>query len=173
VRNDRFFYLDINNSGITLQQNKMIRCIRTNSENEPFRGLVRELDADLRIRDGEDHSFYNQFNKIDKIKYVIVAYDNETPVGCGAIKEYSRDTMEVKRMYVPLNKRGQGIASTVLKELEKWAIDLNFKKCLLETGKKQPEAIELYKKSGYRIIPNFGQYANIENSVCFEKVLTE
>ena len=76
-------------------------------------------------------------------------------------------------MYVPLNKRGQGIASTVLKELEKWAIDLNFKKCLLETGKKQPEAIELYKKSGYRIIPNFGQYANIENSVCFEKVLTE
>jgi GNAT superfamily N-acetyltransferase len=149
----------------------MINCIRTNSENENFHKLVTELDADLRIRDGEDHSFYAQFNTIDKIKYVIVAYDNEIPVGCGAIKEYSQDTMEVKRMFVLLNRRGQGIASIILKELEQWTIELNYRKCLLETGKKQPEAIELYKKNGYKIIPNFGQYENVENSVCFEKRL--
>ena len=79
--------------------------------------------------------------------------------------------MEIKRMYVPENKRGNGIASAILKELEQWALALSYKKCLLETGKKQPEAIELYKKNGYKIIPNFGQYANIENSVCFEKIL--
>ena len=151
----------------------MINCTRTNSENKYFHKLVKELDEDLKNRDGEDHSFYSQFNKIDKIKYVIIAYDNEIPVGCGAIKEYSQDTMEVKRMYVPLNRRGQGIASTILKELEQWTIELNYKKCLLETGKRQPEAIALYKKSGYKIIPNFGQYKNLENSVCFEKILTE
>jgi putative acetyltransferase len=150
----------------------MIHLIRTDSDNKFFQALVRELDADLKMRDGEDHSFYSQFNKIDKIKYVIVAFDNETPVGCGAIKELSKDTMEVKRMYVPPVKRGQGIAGKILKELENWACELNYTKCLLETGKKQPEAIALYTKKGYKIIPNYGQYEHVENSVCFGKLLT-
>ena len=151
----------------------MINFIRTNSENKYFQELVIELDADLRIRDGEDHSFYSQFNKIDKIRHAIVAFDNEVPVGCGAIKELSNNSMEVKRMYVPPGKRGMGIATAILKELENWASELKYTKCLLETGKKQPEAIELYKKNGYRIIPNYGQYEHVENSVCFEKILNE
>lgn len=149
----------------------MATCIRTNSENNDFQKLVAELDAELKIRDGAEHSFYNQFNKIDAIKYVVIAYDNEMPVGCGAIKEYSQDTMEIKRMYVPMNMRGKGIASKVLTELEKWAAELNYSKCILETGKKQPEAIGLYIKNGYQIITNFGQYKGVENSVCFEKKL--
>ncbi len=151
----------------------MIQCIRTDSDNEYFRSLVRELDADLKIRDGADHSFYSQYNKIDKIKYVIVAFDDQMAVGCGAIKEYSPDTMEVKRMYVPVPRRGQGIASTILKGLESWAHELKFSRCLLETGKRQPEAIALYEKNGYTTIPNFGQYENVENSLCFEKILTD
>ncbi len=151
----------------------MVSCIRTNSENKDFQKLVGELDRELSIRDGEEHSFYVQFNKIDLIKHAIVAYNSEIPVGCGAIKEYSKNTMEVKWMYVPLNRRGQGIASIILGELEQWAVELNYPRCLLETGKKQPEAIQLYRKNGYRIIPNFGQYENVENSVGFEKILTE
>jgi GNAT superfamily N-acetyltransferase len=147
----------------------MISCIRTDSRNKDFQKLVAELDADLKIRDGEEHGFYSQFNKIDNIKYAVVAYENEIAVGCGAIKEYSEDTMEVKRMYVPPGKRGKGIASIVLTELEAWTQELNCKRCVLETGKRQPEAIALYTKNGYQIIPNFGQYANVENSVCFEK----
>ena len=150
----------------------MINSVRTNSENKFFQELVKELDADLRIRDGKDHSFYSQFNKIDKIKHAIVAFENEIPVGCGAIKELSNNTTEVKRMYVRPNSRGHGIATSILKELELWASELKYTACLLETGKKQPEAIELYKKNGYRIIPNYGQYENIENSICFEKILT-
>ncbi len=129
------------------------------------------LDADLRIRDGEEHGFYAEYNKIDAIKHVVVAYENNEPVGCGAVKEYDSGIMEVKRMYVPPGKRNKGIASVVLKELEQWTTELNYKKCLLETGKKQPEAIALYEKNGYRIVPNFGQYKNVTNSVCFEKVL--
>ena len=149
----------------------MITYNKTNSNNTDFRILVAELDADLKIRDGEDHAFYAELNKIDKIKYVIVAYDGKSPVGCGAIREYSDDTMEVKRMYVVPNRRGLGIATEILKNLEKWAADLNFKKCLLETGKNQPEAIALYQKNKYRIVPNFGKYENVENSICFEKVV--
>lgn len=151
----------------------MISCTRTNCENRDFQTLVRELDKDLKIRDGDDHAFYAQFNKIDKIKHSIVAYDNGYPVGCGAIKEYSSDTMEVKRMFVVPDKRGQGIALIILKQLELWSLELNYLKCILETGKNQPEAIALYKKSGYKIIANYGQYQNVENSVCFEKILKE
>ena len=147
----------------------MIRLVRTDSGNQDFIELVKFLDADLAIRDGADHSFYAQFNKIDKIKHVVVAYENNKPIGCGAIKEYASDTMEVKRMYVKPESRGKGIAAQILTELEIWAAELSYTKCILETGHKQPEAIALYKKSGYVPIPNYGQYAGVENSVCFGK----
>ena len=149
----------------------MMSIIRTSSTNEDFKKLVKELDVDLSKRDGEEHLFYAQFNKIDFIKWSVVAYENEVAVGCGAIKEYSGDTVEVKRMYVSIGQRGKGIATIILAELEQWAAELNYGKCLLETGKKQPEAIGLYQKNGYQIIPNFGQYKDVENSVCFEKII--
>jgi GNAT superfamily N-acetyltransferase len=149
----------------------MMKIKRTNSDNPDFVELVKLLDAHLAERDGADHSFYAQFNKIDRIKYVVLAYDNETPLGCGAIKEYEADTMEVKRMYVPPAHREKGIATAILAELEKWARELSFTRCILETGKRQPEAIGLYKRHGYRLIPNYGQYAAVGNSVCFEKEL--
>jgi len=150
----------------------MITTLRTNSDNLDFQELVNHLDADLAERDGEAaHSFYDQFNKITNIKHAIVAFEDDLPVGCGAIKEAAADAMEVKRMYVFPEHRGKGIAASILKALESWAAELGYKRCVLETGKKQPEAIALYKKSGYRIIPNYGQYVGVENSVCFEKTL--
>jgi GNAT superfamily N-acetyltransferase len=129
------------------------------------------LDKELAIRDGDEHWFFDQFNKISNLKYVVVIYNNNIAIGCGAIKEYNENTMEVKRMFVPFENRGKGIASIVLKELESWAIELGYKKCILETGVKQPEAISLYKKNKYELIKNFGQYAEIESNVCFEKQL--
>ena len=147
----------------------MIKIIRTDSDNQDFITLVKYLDADLAKRDGNDHSFYAQFNKVDKIKYVVVAYENGKPIGCGTIKKYSPNTMEIKRMYTMPESRGKGIATKVLTELEIWATELSCKQCLLETGQRQPEAIGLYKKNGYKLTPNYGQYAAIENSLCFEK----
>lgn len=150
----------------------MYNIKRTDSDDSDFRKLVTALDKDLAIRDGDDHAFFAQFNKIAAIKHVVVAYENDVAVGCGAIKEYEAGVMEVKRMFVPLEKRGKGIASIVLDELEEWAKELGYKKCILETGKKQPEAIRLYEKNNYHLIKNYGQYANVESSVCFEKLLT-
>lgn len=149
----------------------MIELIRTDSSNTDFVMLVRLLDADLAQRDGDEHAFYHQFNQIDHIKHAIVTYENGKPNGCGAMKEYTPDAMEIKRMYALPQFRGQGIATRVLAELESWAAELGYKRCILETGKKQPEAIALYKKSHYTQIKNYGQYIGIENSVCFEKKL--
>jgi putative acetyltransferase len=148
-----------------------IKLTRTNSTSVDFIRLVKALDADLAIRDGDDHSFYSQFNKIDSIQHVVVAYEDEEPVGCGAIKEFAPGTMEIKRMFTPPEHRGKGIASIILTELEKWTKQLGYSKCILETGKPQPEAIALYKKNGYTVIPNYGQYTGVENSVCFEKAV--
>lgn len=147
----------------------MITIVRTDSANEDFRKLVTELDKDLAIRDGDDHAFFAQYNKIANIAHVVVAYDGDGPVGCGAIKHYANDTMEVKRMYVRPLMRGRGIAGMVLAELERWTAELGYITCILETGEKQPEAIRLYTKSNYSVIPNYGQYADVESSVCFEK----
>lgn len=148
----------------------MFHIIRTNSDNPHFRQLVFALDKDLAIRDGDDHALYAALNTVDTIKHAIVMYEDELPVGCGALREYEPGITEVKRMYVLPEKRGQGIASGVLTALEDWAKELQYKKCILETGKKQPEAISLYHKNNYTVIPNYGKYAGIDNSVCFEKV---
>ncbi|MCK5442403.1 MAG: GNAT family N-acetyltransferase [Maribacter sp.] len=149
----------------------MVEIIRTSSENQDFIDLVKFLDADLAERDGGDHAFYDQFNNIDGIKHAIILYENGKPMGCGGIKEFEPDTMEVKRMYTKPESRGKGFASKIVMELEYWATEMSYEKCILETGKRQPEAIALYAKKGYKVMRNYGQYAGIENSVCFEKAL--
>jgi putative acetyltransferase len=147
----------------------MTTTVRTTSENIDFQSLVVLLDKDLRIKDGEEHDFYAQFNKIDKINHVVVYYSNNEAVGCGAFKEFDSNTVEIKRMFVHPDYRGKGIASAVLKELEIWASESDYTNCVLETGKNNPQAIALYQKSGYEIIPNYGQYANVITSVCLKK----
>ena len=133
---------------------KSLMLIRTNSDHPDFRALVALLDKDLSIRDAEEHAFYAQFNKVDAIKEVIVAYQNDIAVGCGSIKPFSETEAEVKRMFVHPDYRGHRVASNILMELERWAQELHFISCVLETGKKQFEAIGLYQKMGYVIIPN-------------------
>ncbi|NDK56183.1 GNAT family N-acetyltransferase [Pontibacter fetidus] len=149
----------------------MLTLTRTTPDNPDFRSLIVLLDQNLKENDGDDHAFFAQFNKVDSINEVIVAYQNGEPAGCGAIKPYTQTIAEVKRMFVHPDFRRQGIAKQVLSALEAWANELNYSATILETGKKQTEAIELYKNSGYTVIPNYGQYAGVENSVCMQKQL--
>ncbi|RMA58060.1 GNAT family N-acetyltransferase [Ulvibacter antarcticus] len=149
----------------------MIKILRTTSEDSDFIQLVKLLDADLAVRDGEDHGFYDQFNKIDTLKHTVVLFENDIAVGCGAFKQIEAETVEIKRMYTLPKMRGKGLATIILNDLEKWAASNGFKKSVLETGKKQPEAIRLYEKNGYVVTPNYPPYQGIENSVCFEKKL--
>ena len=148
----------------------MLKLIRTNSENSDFINLIKKLDAFLKITDGDDHDFYNQFNGIDVIKHVVVVYKNNEPIGCGAIKHFDDEHVEIKRMFVDARQRGLGIAPKILANLEIWAKELGYKKCVLETGERQVEAVRLYQKSNYkRMQINYGQYKGIVNSLCYEK----
>ena len=149
----------------------MMKIIRTDAKNPDFIRLISELDAYLKVTDGEDHEFYNQFNGLDNIKNVVIAYKDKQAIGCGAFKKFDNETAEIKRMYVKINHRGYGIAQAILNSLELWASEKDFKKCILETGDRQIEAIKFYYKSGYIRIANYGQYAQMDNSNCFEKLV--
>lgn len=150
-----------------------MKLLRTNNTSADFRALVMLLDAHLAVTDEDEHDFYHQYNGLEHIKHVVMAYEEEVPVACGAIKHFDAGTMEVKRMFTIAEARGKGIAVVVLNELEAWARELGYNRCVLETGIRQPYAIRLYEKQGYqRMADNYGQYIGVENSVCMEKSLT-
>lgn len=153
------------------EKNKKMTIKRTDSSNIDFQNLVKLLDADLAIRNGEDHAFYDQFNKIDMIKNCIVIYIDEKPAACGAFKKFADDTVEIKRMYTHPDFRKRGLATAIVNELEAWAKEIGYEKAVLESSLEQNEALSVYEKSGYQRIPNYGQYIGIDKSVCYEKVL--
>lgn len=149
----------------------MIKLVRTSSDNPEFKKLVNKLDSYLKTIDGDDHDFYNQFNNINVLNHTVVAYFTDVPAGCGAFKKFDKNSVEIKRMFTDTNTRNKGVATSILKELENWAAELNYKSCILETGLRQVEAVEFYKKNNYKVIPNYGQYIGVKNSICFEKEL--
>lgn len=159
----------------------MFDLTRTDSNHQDFVKLVRVLDAELDIYNGDNNDFYSHFNTIDTLKNTIVLHQAHLPIACGAFKPISLtgtnfpseiNTVEIKRMYVLPEFRSKGAASQILHDLESWAKELGYKSCILETGKFLKPAVALYTKRGYAIIPNYGQYAGVERSVCFEKKLT-
>ncbi|ULT44016.1 GNAT family N-acetyltransferase [Niabella defluvii] len=122
----------------------MITIRRTNSEDNNFLHLVVELDKDLAKRNGDSNDFFAQFNKTDLIKNVVVAFSNNTPAGCGAMKPYDQSAMEIKRMFVKPHMRGNGIAVAVLQELETWAKELGY----IKSAYWKP-GIKCAKRSGF------------------------
>lgn len=149
----------------------MIKLIRTDSCHPDFIALVKELDNYLKVTDGDEHDFYNQFNAIDNLKNVTILYSNNKPVVCGAFKQFDDSKVEIKRMFTLPCERGKGLATKTLNELEDWAKELGYTSTVLETGVRQTEAVEFYKKNNYKVIPNYGQYIGVKNSLCFEKIL--
>jgi putative acetyltransferase len=149
-----------------------LKLRRTNSEDNHFHELVELLDKDLQDRYGTLQDFYSRFNSIQNLPTVVVAYYNEQPVGCGCFKQFDEGSVEIKRMYVSNEHRGKGIGAVILAELEKWAAELKVGSMVLETGNNQPEAVHLYGKMGYIVIPNYGQYSGMETSICMKKELS-
>lgn len=144
---------------------------RLSKPNDALLELIQKLDRELAITDGNEHDFYHQFNGLDDINHFIIACIDDRAIACGAFKRFSPTQVEIKRMYVLPEARGNKYASKLLNELENWAKELKFESTILETGKRQKSAIRLYKNCGYQIVPNYGQYENMDNSVCFSKNL--
>lgn len=136
-----------------------------------FITLTTALDDELAQKNGELHSTYNQYNKLTGIKDVIVAYINNEPVGCASIKYFEQDTFEVKRVFVTEEYRRFGIAKEMMKRIEELAKAKGIKSLVLETSKDFLPAVTLYKNLSYQVIENYGQYKDLDQSVCMKKVL--
>lgn len=144
--------------------------IRTTRTHPTFQTLVQALNTELASRDGADHPLA-QFNPTTNLLGVVLSYQGETPVGCGAIGRYDEQSVEIKRMYVVPAARGQKIGKQLLNELESWAKEQGYRKSLLFMGSRQPEALRLYQNNGYRSIPPYGELKDILDCICRSKLL--
>jgi GNAT superfamily N-acetyltransferase len=152
----------------------MVAVVPASVEDVLRSGLIEELDADLRERyPGEP------VNGIDPEAfrlaggYFVLAQCDARPVGCGAFRPHDPGTVEIKRMFVLPEFRGRGVARSILAALEAEARRRGYRRGVLETGVRQPEAIALYRACGYAEIGAFGPYVGSDRSVCFGKALSQ
>lgn len=101
----------------------------------------------------------------------LVAWMGTEAVGCGGLRARDGDIGEIKRMYTRPTARRLGVARALLAGVEQRASELGYRRLVLETGTKQPEAIGLYRTSGYELIEPYGQYQDHPESRCFAKLL--
>jgi putative acetyltransferase len=135
--------------------------------------LIAELIAELNRRyadrsDDEASSFHPDDVTVPRSVFVVATLAGEL-MGCGALRPYSAEVVEIKRMYVRQSARGRGVGHGILAELERFAAQFGYRSMILETGVRQPEAIALYTGHGFAPIANFSEYADNPLSVCYGK----
>jgi len=144
---------------------------RTTANDKDFQLLVRQLDHELWTELKEDQGTYDQYNVVMHIPTAVVVYMGGVPVACGCFKKFDNHTVEIKRMFVRKDQRGKGLSKKVLGELEKWAKEENYDSAVLETSVHFQTARNLYASKGYKVIPNYGPYADLPESLCMKKDL--
>lgn len=145
----------------------------TNGQDGDFIQLCHALDRFLNELVGgeENRAQYIPYNALDDIHDVLVAYENDIPIGCASFKRYDDGSAEVKRVFVQEEYRSKGIGRVLMESLEQLAKDKGYSCLILESGEPLAAAMRLYRSLGYTVIPNYGQYVNMSDSVCMEKVL--
>ena len=137
--------------------------------------LTAEVQREYQRRyDGEGDT-----SPIDATEFVaphglfLVVHDDDVPIGMGGWRRFGNDGVgELKRMYVRESARGRGVARLLLAHLERTAAEAGIRRLVLETGLAQPEAIALYRSSGYVDVPPFGHYAGYADSIHLGRDLT-
>ena len=150
---------------------KDINIIRTNTLNPKIKELIKFLDKELRDYYGDVQDNYTPHNDVSKGFPAILIEQNGLSIGCGAFKPYDKTSGELKRIFLKKEVRGKGLSKHLMKALEDWMLEENLSVAILETGDKQPEALGLYQKLGYKPIPKYGVYVNMPNSICTKKEL--
>jgi GNAT superfamily N-acetyltransferase len=165
---------------------------RTSLEDPDALDLIARLNDELTGR--YDHPSDNHFRlEPDEVSpgvgAVVIGRLADRAVACGAIRRI-RDidgdidaasdedlagtghrTAEIKRMYVAPDARGNKLGAAVLDRLEHEATELGIDRIVLETGSRQPEAIQMYERAGFTARERWGEYAQAPHSRCFEKHL--
>ena len=153
----------------------MIEFKRTDGKNKDFIENCRLLDIDLDRRVGKiiKRDKYRQYNQPDEIQEAIVVYEGNQAIGGGALRRYDKENVELKRIFVHVEHQGKGIGSKLVTLLIEWAVELGYKRVILETGELLAESCAVYKKLGFKVIPNYGPYVEMPESLCMAKNLLD
>jgi putative acetyltransferase len=135
----------------------------TRAQQEEMRGLY-EGEAD--IGPAREAAMFEEPDGV-----FLVTRIDERAVACGGVCRFDENRGELKRMYVVPEARGRGLGRELLVALEEEARRLGYRGLVLETGDRQPEALGLYRSSGYARIPCYPPYDSRALSLCFEKLL--
>lgn len=139
-----------------------------NDLNGDFFTLCNELDDFLNIAIGGEskREKYKKFNHLDTMDDVIIAYAGDNAIGCAALRKYSEEDVEVKRVFVRETYRRQNVGGMLLEKLISRAKSQGYQRMILETGEFLASSVRLYQRYGFERIPNYGQYENMEESLC-------
>lgn len=92
---------------------------------------------------------------LEKLEKILLMYDENKIIACGALKPVNDNTAELARMYTDNNYRGQGLAKNIIKEILKYAKTKGYKKIILDTWKDSTSARNLYASLGFKERPPF------------------
>lgn len=140
-----------------------------------FLSLCSELDACLNLAIGGEHKRekYKKFNHLDTMDYVVLAYDGDRAVGCAALRNYSDEEVELKRVFVQDAYRGRGIGGALLAHLTDWAAEAGYRQMILETGAFLAASVHLYTRHGFQQTPNYGAYKDMPESLCMRRYINK
>ena len=149
-----------------------MRFVYTDGSSLDFMELCHELDDFFNELVGgeENRAEYILYNQLDDIHNVVVTYD-DIPVGSASFKKYDDECAEVKRVFVKEEYRNKGIANELMELLENAAREQGYRYLILESGAPLVAAMALYRKIGYKVIQNYGQYRDMPDSICMKKKL--
>ena len=111
------------------------------------------------------------YNISESISHVLIASVSGVAVGCAGLKVYSDFDVEIKRVWVDPEYRGNHISTAMMDSLEEKAVELGFKRAILQTRPQMEEAVHLYTKRGYVLTDNYPPYDKLEGAICFAKEL--
>ena len=147
--------------------------IWTDGNNEDFKKFYLKKEAFYSSIVGglKNRAAFVPYNISESISDVLIANVSGTAVGCAGLKAYSDTDVEIKRVWVDPEFRGNHISSDMMDALEKKASELGFKRAILQTRPQMETAVSLYTKRGYKLIDNYPPYDKLEGAICFAKEL--
>jgi putative acetyltransferase len=152
-----------------------ITIARADVTAEASRALIGSLNDELRAvysEPGANHFRLDPEEVTGGRGAFLIVYREEVPVGCGALRLLDAETAELKRMYVAPASRGTGLGRRLVAALEAEARKLGVRRLVLETGVRQAAALALYRATGFRPVPLYGEYClSPETSLCLGKEL--
>lgn len=122
---------------------------------------------------GRDEAVVDPAEFLPPAGLFVLAELDGAPAGCGAWRVHPRGGVEIKRVYVATGFRRRGLAQAIMAELEASAARAGHRSAVLNTGRKQPEAVTLYVHLGYVPVPGYGRYACAPEAVFLGKALAE